>query len=542
MPRNILMSWEENQSRWTKMHKGVRYTVAAAVLGGNGKTDTTAKANEWWTAKRAEIDGQPVEQEPAPESPEAIVTAVEKFVGRPARTDVDFATAMIEMMVKYKDAPLPDEIRDAFLSKDRQSHLESSVKTMLGAELKPDRALKVHFSRWKAIQLAADKSPARKKMNITMLMYFVRFLGEDTSVDSINETTWSDYWHDLAKKVELDEGYRRRILAMARNFLEYLAEENVIPAPKNVNSKLLKFRNVPKRIKPKDTDTIRELLAKVKGQTRLHILLGLNCGMLPVDIASLKQDQVDWENGKITRPRTKLKHMPDAPTVTYLLWKETFDLLKEHRSTKDIVLVTKSGRPWLLNSLDVATEKYKNSNSIASGLRNARGELKVSPKDFRTTGASTLAEHPHFKFYALHYLADSPKGTANKNYVLPSQTEFDAAITWLRTKFMWSTPAIRSTATNSTPKERHAALMAKIMTVDWHSFRDALAAGTINHYTDKFDWLQKIKFDRPFDWPKFFSSNKDEPFETRLESLEIVMRRWGVTEADLPKWAKSFPA
>jgi len=33
MPRAFLMSWDAAQTRWTKMYKGQRYTVACSVLG-----------------------------------------------------------------------------------------------------------------------------------------------------------------------------------------------------------------------------------------------------------------------------------------------------------------------------------------------------------------------------------------------------------------------------------------------------------------------------------------------------------------------------
>jgi integrase len=429
MPRQMLMSWEQSKNRWVKMYRGERFTVAASILGGTGKTDTVDAANDWWTEKRAEIDRT---NSTEPGSSSAILEVLEKFAGQPITTEADAALAMSSLMIYYDNRPLPQEIKDAFLSPEQQAANESSVNSLLDSidDKNGEASLKSHFEKWKSIQLAAAKSAARKKMNITMLRYFVDFCGENFPVDAISETTWENYWHDLAKKKDLDEGYRRRILATARNFLEYLVEQGAIQAPRNLHSKLLAFRNIPKKIKPKSVEEIKALLSRVKGQTRLHVLLGLNCGMLPMDISCLTQNMVDWLAGTITRERTKLKNMPDAPTVTYKLWKKTFALLKKYRSAGDLVLTTKSGKPWVVTEID-ENGKYRNSNSIASCLRNARGDLKISPKDFRTTGASVLGTHEQFKFYALHWLADSPKGTANKNYVLPSQAEFDLSMKWL---------------------------------------------------------------------------------------------------------------
>src|SRR5262245_45036400 len=52
------MSWDAEQTRWTKMYRGRRYTVACGVLGKPATKGQSAEAaNAWWIAKRAEIDG-----------------------------------------------------------------------------------------------------------------------------------------------------------------------------------------------------------------------------------------------------------------------------------------------------------------------------------------------------------------------------------------------------------------------------------------------------------------------------------------------------
>ena len=46
-------------------------------------------------------------------------------------------------------------------------------------------------------------------------------------------------------------------------------------------------------------------------------------------------------------------------------------------------------------------------------------------KHLRKTSASLLGEHwPHYKFYATHFLADSPRHMTEKHYVKPSDAEF----------------------------------------------------------------------------------------------------------------------
>ena len=58
MPRKYQMSWDRHQACWTKMYKGQRYVVSCYALGGpTTKEGSSEKANDWWRAKQAEIDG-----------------------------------------------------------------------------------------------------------------------------------------------------------------------------------------------------------------------------------------------------------------------------------------------------------------------------------------------------------------------------------------------------------------------------------------------------------------------------------------------------
>jgi len=65
----------------------------------------------------------------------------------------------------------------------------------------------------------------------------------------------------------------------------------------------------------------------VDGRTRLYILLMLNTGCTQVDISELKQSEVDWQRGRITRKRSKTAKHESAPVVEYPLWQETFVLI-----------------------------------------------------------------------------------------------------------------------------------------------------------------------------------------------------------------------
>lgn len=60
------------------------------------------------------------------------------------------------------------------------------------------------------------------------------------------------------------------------------------------------------------------------------------------------------------------------------------------------------------------------------------GTVRLSMKHLRKTSATLLGQHLHYKFFANHFLADSPKSVADKHYVTPNDAEFFEALDCLR--------------------------------------------------------------------------------------------------------------
>ena len=77
-------------------------------------------------------------------------------------------------------------------------------------------------------------------------------------------------------------------------------------------------------------EEITSLLA-APDRTKLYILLMLNCGMTQKDIADLAVTEVNWEEGRIKRKRSKTGDCENVPTVNYKLWPETLRLLRQER-------------------------------------------------------------------------------------------------------------------------------------------------------------------------------------------------------------------
>jgi integrase len=470
MPKKFVMNWQADKARWRKMHKGKWYFVTPKELGCHATKDASWKAaNEWWTRKLASVTAPALDpanqqlrrvlesRDSVRETMEYLDTQMQK--GEAAKKILQLLTAADEHHLPDDTDQLPDASQAAARLLQGEPINARLIQLILGhggyvpvsyeqttEKLKgladevtteppvdPDRSLQHHYEQWCQIQLNGDKSAARKKMNVHMLGYFSQFMG-NVEVDEINEARWAAFYTWLQGK-ELDYGYKGRILRTAKNFVQFLYEMRLIELPRNLNSRLLVFKSKKKEVKPLADDVLRQFYKAASGQTKLHTMLMLNCGMTSQDISDLQDNEVDWEEGTITRKRSKTQDHDDVPKVTYKLWSECFRLLKEHRSGKPNVLLTKTGNLWIQEKIE--GDDYQHSDSIASNFKELcrKTKVKVTPKQLRTTAASKLGEHEKFKFYAQYFLGHSPKTIADKHYVRPAEKEFFKALKWLEAQF-----------------------------------------------------------------------------------------------------------
>jgi hypothetical protein len=59
MPATYLMAWEQTRRRWWKQYLNTRYVVSCHQLDAPETKDGSYQAaNDWWLAKKAEIDGK----------------------------------------------------------------------------------------------------------------------------------------------------------------------------------------------------------------------------------------------------------------------------------------------------------------------------------------------------------------------------------------------------------------------------------------------------------------------------------------------------
>lgn len=270
--------------------------------------------------------------------------------------------------------------------------------------------------------------------------HFRDWLGGDTSVREIDGTTLLRYHSHLLDGVKSGKWGRtnaKNYLSTVKSFIRWLWQTDKIAALPRVidgRSKLLKISAAAAEITVFDKSELAMLLTNASDRTKLYILLMLNCGMTQKDIADLRQPEVDWNRGRIRRRRSKTASHKDVPIVDYLLWPETFRLLRQERADakSERVLVNLNGSPIWSESIG-AERKYKKSDNVKNAFDRLRTSLGIKKplKSLKKTSATLLRGNEKYHGLEGLFLGHAPQSMADKHYTLIPQTLLDQAIQWL---------------------------------------------------------------------------------------------------------------
>jgi integrase len=232
-------------------------------------------------------------------------------------------------------------------------------------------------------------------------------------------------------------GYARDRMSAVKSFVRWLWEQEALEnLPKNINSKEL---NIVKRLKTPETFSLPEVTPVLRvssGRSRLYVLLGLNCGMTQKEISDLQKDDVSWKNSTITRKRNKTRRYEGVPVVTYKVWPETLELLREHRSDSESLLLNRNGSPLVEERLD-ADGKYRKSDNIKNAYERVLRKASIAKpfKLLRKTSATLINEHDQFRGLDQLFLGHAPSTIAARHYSATSETALDGALDFLRIKY-----------------------------------------------------------------------------------------------------------
>lgn len=466
MPAEELMSWSIKQKRWYKRYRGRLYWIGPKTLKCEATKEASRKAaNDWWAKKQTEIDEKLGE---AKKHPAHVVTHYEtaienhRIFAKWHRRYGDNAQAeksegVIEWLEealksdappfplpKWQEDPLWDQWQDeaAFVlwtERRRQIFREEQAETAVPRE----NTIRAHIDDY--LDLLKTQAIAKGRLGSwasqkQWLGVFRSWVDPFAPIESITETLWERFSVYLAKRVgdgKISPTTMKDYQSAARAFIRNRWASRLIELPRNLNSRAL---TVPAPIKDPVLFTIEEikqLLGGASERQKLYLLLALNCGMYPVDIAHLRQDEVDWASGRIKRKRTKTRDRSNnVPRVDYLLWRQTFDLLKKHRSSHpELVLINRNGSPlWVEREKNGKFDR--NSNIKTAYFQLVAVKLKIAKEDrkplisLRKTPA-TMLENSQYGRFSEHFLGEAPHTTASRHYAHKNGAEFDEAIKWL---------------------------------------------------------------------------------------------------------------
>lgn len=318
----------------------------------------------------------------------------------------------------------------------RQESLEYHIEEYVKQKEQEAESDKLSFGRLYAIRLHLSR--------------FRDLLGKDTVVTEIDSTALRKYHSGLVEKVtggDWSATTARHYSVTAKAFVRWLWQVEAIPSLPRVldgKSDVLNISDTAPSIVVYTNEEIRTVLEHATDRTKLFVLLMLNCGMTQKDVSDLLKSEVDWDRGRITRKRSKTATYDTVPTVSYILWSETFRLLELYcdKSGSDRVLLNSNGAP-LLSERNDESGKFKKTDNIKNAFDRLKAKLDIAKplKSFKKSSASRLRDSDRFNGLEDLFLGHAPQKMSDRHYTTPPQGLLDAAIYWLAEQYGLEPPS-----------------------------------------------------------------------------------------------------
>ncbi len=501
MPRTFKLTWQPGThsrlGRWKKKYKGKAYYFA----GGGGKYDREAYeiAVAEWEALKHKIDAEAprrfeIEHHQAAEIWEQVLAWSNRHAEREMAALANEKLALVRQMLTVPElAPLSraDTLDGAFdlPTISLPEHLLDRIDwNSLRQTLKPIRLDADDRARYLA---EIDGSPSRISREIwrdrlavqnctaaqddesvggsverflkqkrdlvsggelsagrlnalrLQLSHFQDWIGKDSNVEEITGSVLLKYHASLLASVKA-EGWSKNTafhyLSGVKSFVRWLWQTEAIDSlPRVIDSRseLRISRPTSKPIVCTEQE-IKKLLKSATRRTKLYILLMLNCGMTQKDISDLKMTEVDWKAGRIIRKRSKTAHEDNVPEVNYLLWRQTFRLLKQERNSSDAVraLTNSQGGPLWSERVD-ESGKYQKTDNVKNAFDRLRKQVDIEKplKSLKKASATLLRSNEKFQGLEGLFLGHAPQSMSDKHYTQIPQQLLDSAVNWLGDQF-----------------------------------------------------------------------------------------------------------
>ncbi len=464
MPLIYHLTWEPKTRRWTKMFRGKRFAISCKQLSKHfgedipeTKEGSRVFANRWWEMMSGKL-GEEIPPHPHQDSidrlkakrdwarenhPEVVaelsadLAEVESLEGADDSPDlldpgVEEKVSLLRMLsgVDLGDR-LDGSTLNSFFGFDPEIRATKRIRKT--ESVPEDKTVGAQVARYLDRQLTRQKTGGISVSEFSNcrvgLLRFQTWIGAETSVEKIDAAKWESYCYHLLEHGPKAIDTKRKDFRYARNLIHWLQDHQLVPTIGNLDRRF-RFSGGRKEVITIPVEEVKKIVGFAKNQLKLHILLMCNCGFTQQDIGELAQDEVNWESGRIKRKRSKTGDVKTVPVVDYLLWDETWTLLKRFRSGQEKVLLTAQGKPWVRDFV-----KEDGSRSRSDGIDSNYDHLKLAYplKLFRKTSASLIDGGEHAR-YAFHFLGHAPS-IGHKNYLQQNGPAFDEAIRWLGVQY-----------------------------------------------------------------------------------------------------------
>lgn len=472
MATKYKLTWKNDQGkgRWRKKYKGKQYSFRR--LDGESKEVSYHRCFAEWERRKSEIDQQQTESQPWHRGLMCLIAKAKARLAEYQKDDTqenrELWSLWAGQIVNYQQL-LDDGLNPFLESDDPNDPVEffggyawdsnEAPPPWKNAEqlVEPAETLQENVKRFlqrkEAQAKRGERSAGRVEVLRVGLESFVECVGGNQPMTAVTTAALSRFRDELERLIDEDKlrphSARDRLQAV-KQFVRWAWEQELIGLPRILQSREFSIAIPEQRVETFTDAEVRLLLGASSETTKLYLLLMLNTGMTQQDISELRQDEVDWKRGRVTRKRSKTRkngNGKNVPEVSYKLWPETFRLLKEHRSKHAVLALTnQNGTPLKVEAItNGRVKKIDNIHSaycrVIRKLANAKAEpVKIDKplKLLRKTAATKLGGHKEHSRFAQYFLGHAPTTVADKYYVAPSAMQFDDAVAWLETQFVGS--------------------------------------------------------------------------------------------------------
>lgn len=461
------LTWDETRRRWRKCYKGkVHYFN---VADGESKASSYQRCFQLWRDKKAELDSKLESDKPHTADYAKAIEIRRKlvdYIDHEGLTD----NLAIEQQTKWQ-AEIEklqhnfSRVRPPELDQPGSIYIDPTVGLKRYTEtrwLKVVEALQIFKHSQRQVKHSdtiggnIESYLSSRKLDVDSgvikasgydgmkwrIEQFKHFAGQ-AAVKELEHSLLETFAEHLKRKIATNNtttNNAAQTLNAARAFTRWCWRRNIIETmPRCIES--VKITVDTTDIETWTLDEVKQALELAVDRTKLWLLLMLNCGLYQADISALKQSEVDWTKGTITRKRTKTKRIKKVPTVTYTLWDETFNLLKQHRSNDEhLVFLTNNNTPLKVRYIKTDGKPYHVDN-VAKRFEHLRKQLphKKQLMELRKTSATKIEEHLHYGRYTEYFLGKAPSSDTEKKYGKPSQELFVDVCKWLGEQFGYPT-------------------------------------------------------------------------------------------------------